>query len=133
MGSLSRWGGGMIKYYDRLTGQGGIWCLHSIDYVQKTPRRELSPVMDIKFNTPSCLGYASLSISDPEKWGRLSAKARKMRKWVPWGIVYFIVAAICSNSRAIKELGHEERNSLHSYGQQVRYRERANQETRTLS
>jgi len=34
-------------------------------------------VMDIKMNTPSSLGYASLSISDPEKWGRLSAKAKE--------------------------------------------------------
>lgn len=77
MVSLSRWGGGMIKYFDRLTGQGGIWCLHGIDYVQKTPRREFSP---ITINTPSCLGYTSLSISDPEKWGGLLAKARKARK-----------------------------------------------------
>ena len=37
-------------------------------------------------NTPSCLGYASLSISDPEKCSGLSAKGRNTRKQVPWGI-----------------------------------------------
>lgn len=84
-GSLCRWGGGMINYYDRLIGQGGIWYFAYYRLYPEDPKsgnlaRNWAGHGHQNGIPPSGLGHASLSISDPEKCSASSAKVRKTRK-----------------------------------------------------